>query len=190
MKQLLMTVCGVCFILVSFAQINQNNWLIGGSGSYGILKYSLNTPSYLKSKTVQFSVNGGYFFLDKLAAGLRISYLLDNESGLASDSSYFNQTNREIDIAPFIRYYFFPNDQKLNLLADAGYNFGRIKNKNIDGYSKTAKNSYSFSAGPVYFITPDTALELTLNYQSQKEYFKTSLIKFNIGFQIHLSPDH
>jgi hypothetical protein len=39
-------------------------------------------------------------------------------------------------------------------------------------------------------ITTDAALELRLNCQSRKEYIITSLIKFNIGYQIRFADNY
>lgn len=171
----------------SFGQINKGNWLIGGNASYTTHKYKfVSDPSNLKYRTFQVTGDVGYFFISKLATGIRLTYLHENETGLASDSSYFNQTTRDLEIGPFVRYYFLPVGNKYNLLVDADYSFGRRKDKNVGGYSKERSDSYTFAAGPVWFINPKTALELTLSYEHQRNYFMISYTKVNLGLQIHL----
>lgn len=53
----------------SYSQITRENWLVGGNGSFTVFKVRDE-----KSRYLQLSPNIGYFFIDKLAAGLKLSY--------------------------------------------------------------------------------------------------------------------
>lgn len=184
MKQFFLLPLCVLIASVSFCQINKSQWLIGGNGSFS--SYKPSYPGSYKNNNFQINADLGYFIINKLAAGLRIGYFHNHETGYSSTGDYFNQTGRQINLAPFIRYYFLPKDKKYNLLADASYYNGWSKDKNLGGYSKGTSKGYTFSAGPAWFINPHTALELTLNYTHDNTYYTSSTFKINIGFQIHL----
>jgi opacity protein-like surface antigen len=196
MKRLLLLTCLVSITSASFSQINKGQWLIGGNASFssdkkdlpaanGITKYNLTA--------FQLSPNAGYFITDKLAAGARIS--------LASFKSEYDnvawtewtETLNTVSLSPFIRYYFLPKTERLNLFADAGYTYGRVKSTSKfstnSNTSKATTNGYYISAGPAIFLTQNTALELTLsyNYSKQNNHVNNDR-KFmvGVGFQIHL----
>jgi hypothetical protein len=89
-------------------------------------------------------------------------------------------------ISPFVRYYFLAPAQKVNVFADASYGFGSLN----DGYNSSQSiNQYSFAAGPVVFLSSNTALEFVLAYSSfggENSISRSSSLGFNIGFQVHL----
>lgn len=198
MKQLLLLTVMVSISSLSFAQINKGQWLAGGNASFSSDKQELEadyTVSRNRVTTLQFSPNAGYFITDKLAIGARIN--LSRIKNEVEQGSYSESTNLGVSLSPFVRYYFLPKSEKLNLFADAGYAYGRTKltNKYIatvptttSSTSKGSSNGYYISAGPAIFITPNTAIELTLsyNYSKQKDYdYKSKGFMTGIGFQIH-----
>lgn len=163
---------------VTFAQINKGQWLVGGNAGFEVSK--TGDDDDFKTTTFQLNPNAGYFFIDNLAGGLRVNLTSVKVKSADDASSSFS-------IAPFARYYFLPAAQKVNIFADASYGFGSMK---ISGESESF-NQFAISAGPAIFITPHTALEFALQYQSaggdayggddRKNDFG-----LNIGFQIHL----
>jgi opacity protein-like surface antigen len=170
--------------LISVAQINKDQWLVGGNGTL-----SFPNPSFTESKfrTIEVNGNGGIFLLNRLAAGIRFGYSHIKESGTVfSNNQYYEQTERQINTGPFVRYYFLPTTKRLNLLAEASYYRGWAKSANLDGYSKSNRHGYAFSAGPSLFLAPNIALEMTLNYEHDQSWYKSSALKVKIGFQIHL----
>jgi opacity protein-like surface antigen len=193
MKQTLLLTFLVIICTVSFAQINKGQWLVGGATSFSTNK---NDGPYTNRKTsdLKFSPNAGYFINDKLAIGARINLTRTKDESKVEPN--LESTTTSINLSPFVRYYFLPKTEKLNVFADAGYDYGRAKYKqtvsSAPGGTLTSKGTshgYSISAGPSLFLTPNTAVELTLsyNYSKQKDYDYTNKgFMTGIGFQIHL----
>lgn len=194
MKHLLLLTILFSITTASFSQINKGQWLIGGNASFSTDKENGGIVKD-RSTAFQLSPNAGYFVSDKLAVGARINFLRDKNE--IEYGSYTETSNSSISLSPFVRYYFLPKSEKLNLFADAGYLYGRTKNKYEGIYAVQPSNSltskgttrgYHISAGPVIFLNPSTAVELTLsyNYQKQKDYDYTNKgFMAGIGFQIH-----
>jgi opacity protein-like surface antigen len=155
------------------AQINKGQWLVGGNASFQSQKWG-----EAKATSFTFSPNAGYFFIDKFAGGLRVDLTSTKPKGGDAKSDFL--------IAPFVRYYFLPAAEKVNILADASYGFGSQK---AEGES-ASQNGFAIAAGPAVFLSPNTALEFTLQYRSLggDAYGDDRLNSFgvNIGFQIHL----
>jgi hypothetical protein len=177
MKKLLLA----AFLLVSstaiFAQLNQGQWLAGGNAGFNSYKQG-------DDKVFMFNVspNIGYFFINNFAGGLRLNFLRSKQKG--ADDAYVSY-----GVAPFLRYYFLPGAEKLNVFADASYGFDQDKY----GSSKESGNHYSIMAGPVLFLSPNTGLEFALYYRSSGGDLhenpagdRANNFGLNIGFQVHL----
>src|SRR5689334_20087193 len=95
----------------SFSQIQKNQWLIGGNGAFSLAK-----AQDLKTTTVQFAPNIGYFFINKMVGGMRLGLGMDTYS---ADGDKYRRSNNSI--GPFIRYYFLPSEQKVNLFGEGAY---------------------------------------------------------------------
>lgn len=161
---------------VLVAQVNKGQWLVGGNVGFETQKFGDN-DNY-KSTSFNFNPNAGYFFIDNLAGGLRLTLATDKPKGQDASSRFL--------IAPFARYYFLPAAQKVNVFADASYGFGSMKDGNSESF-----NQFAFMAGPAVFLTPNTALEFALQYRSEggDAYGGDDRLNnfgVNIGFQIHL----
>ena len=177
MKRLLIAASLLLSSHFIFAQINQGQWLVGGNASFESGKFGDSDASKYTSFT--FSPNAGYFFINNLAGGLRLSLESTKfkEDDDASSSFLF---------APFVRYYFLPAANNVNIFGDASYGFGSIKDGESDGF-----NQFAISAGPAIFLSPNTALEFALQYASAggDAYGgddRLSRFGLNVGFQIHL----
>ena len=175
MKKLLF----VFFLMISAsqlsAQINKGQWLAGGSVGFTV-QGSTNT-GLGDATNISVSPDAGYFFIHNLAGGLRLNFQVTNPKEVRAITQYV--------VAPFVRYYFLPAAQKVNIFADASYGFGSYNN----GYNSYSINQYSFAAGPAVFLSPNTALEFVFAYSSYGGEFTTprfSSFGFNIGFQVHL----
>lgn len=157
-----------------FAQINKGQWLVGGTAGFQSHK-----QGETKATEFDFSPNAGYFFIDKLAGGLRVDLtsIKYKDADDASTSFLFS---------PFVRYYFLETAKPLNIFADASYGFGSQK----EGGESASQNGFAISAGPALFLSPNTALEFALQYRSMggDAYSDDNLNSFGvkIGFQIHL----
>ncbi|THU34811.1 porin family protein [Niastella caeni] len=169
------------FLLVSsnaiFAQVNQGQWLAGGNAGFNSWKRGDS-----KSTTIFVNPNVGYFFINNLAGGLRLG--LESEKVKGDEDATV-----QYGVAPFVRYYFLPAAQKVNVFADASYGFDKIK----QGDAKASGNHFSIMAGPAVFLSPNTALEFALYYSSYggDRYENVAGDRSNnfglsIGFQVHL----
>jgi len=172
MKKLLISAALLIAFSATKAQINKGQWLVGGDVSF-----SSDKQGEAKSTSFEFSPNAGYFFMNNFAGGLRLSFTSSKQKGADEGYSTFMA-------APFLRYYFLPTGQKVNILLDGSYGFG-----SMGGDDKQSLSGFSFAAGPAVFLTPNTALEFTLGYNSMKLENvddRANAFGVNVGFQIHL----
>jgi hypothetical protein len=178
MKKILSLVIFAFTTSVVSAQINQGQWMIGGNASFSSSKYSDTDES---TTDIVLNPNFGYFFIDNFAGGLRLSLESTKEEGEDEAFSTFS-------VSPFLRYYFLPSAQKVNVFLEGSYGIGSTGQGDRESF-----NVFSFMAGPAIFLTENVALEFALQYQS----FGGDAIKIpgsdrfnsygiNVGFQIHL----
>jgi hypothetical protein len=66
MKKILLAICLFVWVGSLTAQVQKNDWLIGGS-----TKFSSNKTADFKTTMFEFSPNAGYFFVNNFAVGLR-----------------------------------------------------------------------------------------------------------------------
>jgi hypothetical protein len=154
------------------AQINQNNWMVGGS-----FAFSSSEVMDITTKTTLFSPNVGYFFMDKFAGGIK-----GNLSSLKMEGEDVMSTSM---FGPYLRYYLLKNDSDFNMHFEGNYMFGATKAMgetfNQDGYE--------LAVTPMVFLNKHTALELRVSYGSvhtEDEPERTNTFGLGIGFQIHL----
>jgi len=177
MKKIFMVAVATILIQAGFAQINKGQWLVGGNAGFSSSKWG-----DFKTSTFQFAPDAGYFFINNFAGGLRVAV----ESATAKVDGGEDSKSSSTMIAPFVRYYFLPAAQKVNVFADASYGFGSAKE---EGSESQSMNGFSISAGPAIFISPNTALEVTLGYNSMKFEDvddRRNTFNFGVGFQIHI----
>lgn len=166
------------------AQIKKGQWMAGGNVSFA---YSYNnnyynpvTGSYYSPSTVSFSFmpDAGYFIIDKLAGGLTLNYSVTNPEFSAAVSTY--------GFSPFIRYYVLPVNKKVNAFIETAYGWSRESEQG----GVIISNHWSFSGGPVIFLSRHVALEMALNFTTYSgEIYGSShpgILGFNIGFQVYL----
>jgi hypothetical protein len=160
-----------------FAQVNKGQWLVGGNANFQSGKFGDSDAGKYTSFT--FSPDAGYFFINNLAGGMRLSLQSTKFKSAENATSSFL-------FAPFARYYFLPATNKVNVFGDASYGFGSMKDGNSESF-----NQYAISAGPAVFLSPNTALEFTLQYASAggDAYGgndRMNTFGVNVGFQVHL----
>lgn len=169
------------FLLVSsnaiFAQINKGQFLVGGNAGLNFYK-----QDEAKTTSIYVAPDAGYFFINNFAGGLRLSLTSDKDKGDEDALVTYS-------VAPFVRYYFLPGAEKVNVFADASYGFDKIK----QGDDDASGNHFAIMAGPAIFLSPNTALEAAVYYQSNggDRYEnaagdRASNFGLRIGFQIHL----
>ncbi len=165
------------FALTSNAQITKGNWMVGGSASFSSsnTKADVNTSS-TKSYDVNLNPEIGYFIINKLSGGLRLSLI---NSSFKSDQGNSKYSNTEI--GPFVRYYFLNAERNTNVFLEPSYNFTTSKNNNKESTIAT-------KGGFVVFLNSSVGFEVSLEYLIEKfnNVSDTNTIKFGIGVQVHL----
>ena len=179
--------CIVFVISLSLnAQITKGNWLVGGSGSFGT-SYATSEDSFGndiegEATGLQLRPNIGYFFGNRFAAGIEVDLNFANSPGL-------NNSNWAAGLGPFARYYFLGVKNRINILSEANFSYGKgLSDMNKDNSS----TSFGLSTGVVLFFNSSVGLEVLLNYTdttsrsdgSANTNFKSLFI--TLGFQIHL----
>jgi len=178
MKKVLFAVLLVGSVSAAFSQgnISKGDWMLGGNAGFTSQKQGDQ-----KITSFNLSPDAGYFFVNNFAGGLRINVSSVKYTGDEKNSSFA--------IAPFVRYYFLPSTQKVNVFADASFGFGQNKYDNGTTESKSNFTDLGIKAGPAIFITPATALEIALGFNSTKVKNiddRENQFGVSIGFQIHI----
>jgi len=175
-KSILLVLVTFLFFNKSHGQITSDNWMVGGSGEFHKQREDLQ-GSDIRGLVVSASPGIGYFIIDKLGAGIKVDFIYNRitVSGNASNSTV-------LSIGPFVRYYFLPTENRINIFSEAAYQYG------ID-FHNHFENNFSFAAGPVFFFNSSVGLELaakysTLNNTASSISAKTIFV--TVGFQIHL----
>jgi hypothetical protein len=181
MKKVLFATLLVGSVNAAFSQgnINKGDWMLGGDAGFTSQK-----QGDYKTTRFNLSPDAGYFFINNFAGGLRAS--------VSSSKTEYNSTDYKtsgFELAPFVRYYFLPAAQKVNLFADASFGFGQNKTESGSSENKTNFTNLGIKAGPAIFITPATALEITLGFNSTKVKDvddRENQFGVSFGFQIHI----
>ncbi len=173
----------VLFTAKANCQVTNGNWLVGGSGKFLVEE---DKTDVVNGKTTQLDLSPdiGYFFLNKFAAGARIFF----EYGVQKKIGAYKNTYSNIGAGPFLRYYFLPVDNRINLLVQSAYQHSLTKSSG----NTTNINDLLFSAGPVLYFNSSVGLELTANYELydfQTAYTTAKKFYITMGLQIHLESD-
>jgi hypothetical protein len=164
------------------SQITKGNLIVGGNFSFNRTSNTNSNNIIAKQSVVSITPMVGYFLKDKFVLGLRSE--LNNYSGSITGGNR-NSSNR-LDFGPFLRYYFLPVNDRVNLFAESAYLLSLIKSYKSKWSSG---NGFLINVGSVIYLNKTVGLEFTLGYSSQ--YWTNSIGNFNnfrtgIGFQIHL----
>lgn len=186
MKKISILALSILFInFKANCQITKGNWLFGGNISFSSTKSSSDLGSNTTT-TFQITGSGGYFFIDKLAAGIKANIYNYNYKRNENDPPGVT----ELSVGPFIRYYFLPIEQRVNLFAAGSYAYGSGK---VAGQKAISSNEISFLAGPVVFLNNNVGIEFTIGYSFLKSnddaHNKRNLFQTGIGLQIHLEKE-
>ena len=183
------------FLPVTFlhAQLNKGQWIVGGNAGFSATSYNVSDVSHNTTR-LQLTPGAGYFIMDKLAVGLKAVIYFNNQKDTytGTPGSITNSKVFSLGVSPFVRYYFLPKTNKINLLADASYTYGTAKyTTKVEPYpssSSTSKqHAYTLAVGPAFFINHNVALEVTASYQVMNyEPDTQNIFMINAGFQIHL----
>jgi hypothetical protein len=180
MKRNLTAAVALLTFTTSFGQISKDSWLIGGNFTFASEKSQGNNVVSYTSTVFQISINGGYFFFDKLAGGIKTGF---QHSKIKVGGPNEGTT---LEIGPFVRYYFLHPEKQINIFAEAAYEHIAFLYPNSEN---TRQNRFSFLAGPVVFVNPAIGLEFTIGYSSSTfENYDQTVNNLHLGFglQVHL----
>ena len=180
-RKILLISFGILFLMFNGkAQITKGNWLVGGNATLESTKYRAGDVYNQTVSEIGVNHNIGYFFLDKFSAGLKTSIAIR----IVKDDRDTEHSTR-LNIGPFVRYYFLPVSNMVNILAEGYYGYAT-------GINMTKGKRASFFTGPVIFLNNVIGLEFLVGYSSVK-YSKYSevdnSILMNIGLQVHLEKN-
>ena len=173
---------GVFLSVSAKSQITKNNWLLGGNISYASTNY--NSENYgvpHTSYNLQVRPNIGYFFIDKIAAGIKVGIGKTGNKG----GPYYTDFN----IGPFCRYYILNPEKNANIIAEGGYLYGFVTGTASE---KASKNTFMISAGPVIYFNTVVGLEFLISYSSYRfNGIKGSnnTVMVGLGLQVHLERE-
>ncbi len=121
--------------LLSSAQINKGNWLVGGivGGSYTKAKEfkSIYTEETI-SRTINFIGQFAYFPVKKLAIGLNTQFTSASDqylitSTFQSPNQRYETSDKIFATGPFLRYYLLSPESKFNFYVQGSFQGGKIK---------------------------------------------------------------
>ena len=218
-KFFFLIIAAIFSVAAANAQLSKGNWMIGGSIDFSHKTQNNQSGTFTynyKSTSLQASPGAGYFIIDKLAVGLRPGVTISNTTSTTNNSSPTSigspylaysatQKSTAYNIAPFVRYYFLPVKNKINLLADVSYTYTHMKASSqmfssqlVNGepvaYQSTASDSapgnfISIFAGPSFFISQKVGLELLAGYTRGKyknDVGPSNSLSLSAGLQVFL----
>lgn len=182
MKKIILFSFTFCLSITSYAQLNKDTWMLGGQINF--------TSEEIDDAGVQqrfvFQPNVGYFFIDKLSAGLEFNF-----RSTSTDPGNKDVFWRSYIVSPFARYYLLKHERPINLFTqvNGSVGFGIVG----DDLKNTSYYGCGVKAGTVFFLNNVVGLEFSVNYSSLWYKSKqTDAINHNkelligIGLQVHL----
>lgn len=162
-------------------------WLVGGNMGLSSLKPTEN----VKGAWFDFAPKVGFFVKNNLAIGLSIPILLAyNEFSSLTSSTVATADLKRYGLSVFARHYFLPNKTKLFLSGELGYahaaytytgNFTfPIPNVFLN------KFTYAFGGGLARFVSPNVALEATLDYRNFSSNLEQRVLYLQLGVFTYL----
>tara|TARA_R110002051_G_scaffold234056_5_gene295627 strand:+ start:18200 stop:18799 length:600 start_codon:yes stop_codon:yes gene_type:complete len=174
------------FAITANSQITKGNWMVGGNASFSnkqIYQNQFKEISKSKFTELDINANAGYFFIEKLQAGIRLGYSDYKLKEFTGSDRHF------LNYGVYSRYYFLKPEKLVNIFLDGEYYLG--SSSFSSGELKDNIHGYVISAGPTIFFNSSVAMELGLNYSSTK--FKgvndstENNLQVSLGFQIFLT---
>lgn len=174
----------------SQAQLTKGNWLVGGDVGYSKFKTIQMGTTNINFRIFECYPRLGYFFIDKVAGGLKLTSRFSKGKNLQPDGTRTAQTENRIGAGPFFRYYFLNTSNRVNAFTDASAHYTVVTNNNVGLADKSWL--YDLSAGAVIFFNINVGVEFLLTYQYWNQ-LKTDLrnknLLFKIGLQVHLEKE-
>lgn len=198
MNKLIFLFVALLSVNTAIGQLTKGSWLVGGSGAFNSNDHSndYGTPSY-KETIAQLQPNIGYFFIDRLAGGLKLSMSLRRTK--MAEEFYNLQKNNSYGFGPFVRYYILNGESRFNFLVEGSYQYqiergGHVRSDNSEPrpvrMGQYTKNVFGVAGGPVIYFNRSIGLELLAGYNfTGYTGNKNSELWFGIGLQIHLEKE-
>jgi hypothetical protein len=163
------------FVLTAFcltaigasAQIEKGTVLVGASSNLGFNSFKPDGGD--SQSTFSLDVSAGYFFVDNFTAGLNLS--LTTSDGYSATG-----------IGVFGRYYI-----NGKIFLGAGYN---AMSQKIESTPEDIKSNYGvipLEAGYAAFLTPNIAVEPSLNFGIMTGDSEGTSFGLNVGFALYLN---
>lgn len=169
---------------VAVCQLNQGNWLVGGTGKF--YSYTNNFSSITggynntgKFTEIDLSPNIAYFVSDKLAFGLKPTF--SSLKGKVTSTGGLSTNVTRFMIGPFGRYYLLDQEKPHNILVESSYQFGTL---NSTFGQKGNLRAFSVLAGPVLYFNSSVGIEFLLGYSYKLEDVENAAKDIKKGFQL------
>ncbi len=153
--------------------------MVGGSANFT----SATQNNGVDTKSFEISPNIGYFIIDKLAIGIIPSYSYTKISYVGGYS-----IAKQLNLGPFIRYYFLNTEKLVNVFAQTTYQY---QHAFVKGGVGVNGNAFTITGGATVFFNSSVGLEFTVNYEtlSSSNTINTKYFVLGIGFQIYLKKE-
>jgi hypothetical protein len=191
----------ICLSLVTRAQTEKGNFLVGGTITASTSSQTLGSTD-ITSTSFGISPSVSYFFAPNFAAGLITSYSYSTSK--SESSAVTSKTNiLSSGVGPTVRYY-FPLGGKVWLFPEVDYLWGSSHTQSSSNGTVTNDlngNTQTFRIGPgvAYFITKSVGVEGLVYYQNLNQdqtlvspgssatfSSSTSGINLRIGLQVYI----
>ena len=168
MKNFLLSLVLVSVFIVTNAQTEKGDWMVGGN-------LRLNTSD--NNTVIALTPDAGLFVLNNLAIG----------GNLIFDYSKVGNIKRtDFGIGPFLRYYFSNAD--IRPLLQGNLNFISSRNKTpVDSYTENGVN-YFLGGGLAIFTSDQVSIDGLMGYYHSK-YSKSDGsggFALSVGFQVYI----
>ena len=169
MKKILLTLILSTALIVTNAQTEKGDWMVGGG-------FRLNTSD--NNTVISLAPNAGAFIIKNLALGgnLAFSYVKSGDTKVTS-----------FGIGPFVRYYFTNANVRPILHGNLNFLSSKTKITGLGSDSNTGLNFF-LGGGAAVFISDQVSIDGLLGYDhtKYKDFDGSGGFAMTIGFQVYL----
>jgi hypothetical protein len=145
---------------------DKGHFIVDGS-VYFSTNNSKSEQDLIETKNSSFgfgiSPKAAYFIIDRLAAGIEISYGYSDNKFTNTDGTKTSNKSQSIAVGPFLRYYL-----SNGFFGQASLGFGTSKSNSNDSESKANRFRYELGLGYAIFLGQQVSLEPIISYRSNK----------------------
>ena len=175
MKRFLFLLISLCFLSESAnAQTDKGTILVGG-----VLDWSSSSSvaSRRADAIFKFSPTVGYFFMNRLAGGLTVDWLVQSSSYTYSVTSVASASRGDIMVGPFARYYF--TEKNIRPYGNLSFTLGGGSSTSSYGTSTSIDIGYASSAlglgiGSAFIVSEHVSIDALLQYRLLSRVYGTS----------------